>query len=287
MTTLTEITQRNHRRAVRFFWGLLIGATTVSLTGNIAHAVLPYIPRVVIQIGAAAVPPIALLAAVHGIALAVRVGASGRVYRWAVSATAAIGAGAFAVSFLVLRDLMRVIGYGSATACIFPAIVDTAVAVSTLMLVALGDKPARRARTVTMSINTQAAAVQAAAHTRVQGAKIEVKASPPSDARPQTRAQTSVPVTPGPAQTVQGSAQTEATQVDAEVAQVDADLASELIASGATTQHVETGIAVPAASRDGASTNAAAKASGINYRTAQRIVPAAAERRQQPLAVVG
>ena len=104
--TQTEITLKNHRRAVRFFWGFLIGATMVSLIGNIAHAVLPYIPRIVIQIGAAAVPPIALLAAVHGIALAVRAGASGRVYRWAVSAVAVIGVGAFAVSFLALRDLM-------------------------------------------------------------------------------------------------------------------------------------------------------------------------------------
>ena len=114
MTTQTEITQRNHHRAVRFFWCFLIGATLVSLIGNITHAVLPYIPHVVIQIGAAAVPPIALLAAVHGIALAVRAGASGRVYCWAVSAVAAIGVGAFAVSFLALRDLMRVIGYSSA-----------------------------------------------------------------------------------------------------------------------------------------------------------------------------
>jgi hypothetical protein len=32
MTTQTEITQRNHRRAVRFFWCLLIGATTAGLT---------------------------------------------------------------------------------------------------------------------------------------------------------------------------------------------------------------------------------------------------------------
>ena len=57
MTTLTEITQRNHRRAVRFFWSLLIGATMISLIGNVVHAMLPYIPHVVIQIGAAAVPP--------------------------------------------------------------------------------------------------------------------------------------------------------------------------------------------------------------------------------------
>ena len=70
MTTQTEITQRSHQRAVRFFWGLLIGATTISLIGNIAHAVLPNLPPIAIQMGAAAVPPIALLAAVHGIALA-------------------------------------------------------------------------------------------------------------------------------------------------------------------------------------------------------------------------
>jgi hypothetical protein len=97
----------------------------------------------------------ALLAAVHGIALAVRAGASGRVYRWAVGAVAAIGAGAFAVSFLALRDLMRVIGYSSAAAWIFPAIIDAAVAISTMMLVALGDKPARRARTMTAPASAQ------------------------------------------------------------------------------------------------------------------------------------
>jgi hypothetical protein len=76
MTTQAEVAQRNHHRAVRFFWGFLLAATTISLLGNIAHAVLPYLPRIVVQIGAAAVPPIALLAAVHGIALAVRAGAS-------------------------------------------------------------------------------------------------------------------------------------------------------------------------------------------------------------------
>ena len=174
MTTQTEITQRNHHRAVRFFWGLLIGATTVSLIGNIAHAVLPYISLIVVQIGAATVPPIALLAAVHGIALAVRAGASGRVYRWAVSAIALIGVGAFAVSFLALRDLMQAIGYSSTTAWVFPAIIDTAVAVSTLMLVALGDKPARRTRTATMPANTQTPAVRRLAQRPAQGANAEV-----------------------------------------------------------------------------------------------------------------
>ena len=72
-----------------------------------------------------------------------------------------------------------------------------------------------------------------------------------------------------------------------EAIQVDAAFASELIASGVTTQPVETVIAVLAATRDGASINAAARASGINYRTAQRIMQAAAERRQRQLAAVG
>ena len=291
MTSATEITAKNHRRAVRFFWCFLIGATLVSLTGNITHAVLPYLPHVVIQIGAAAVPPIALLAAVHGIALAVRAGASGRVYCWAVGAVAAIGVGAFALSFLALRDLMRAIGYSSATAWIFPAIIDTAVAVSTLMLVALGDKPARRVRTGTTPANTQTPMMERLAQPPRQSAKAEATRFAATSGRAQTaqakRVQAPASLQADPAQAVQGSAQTEATQVDAEIAQVDADLASELIASGVTTQPVETVIAVLAAIRDGASINAAAKASGINYRTAQRILEGAAEHRQRQLVVVG
>jgi Protein of unknown function (DUF2637) len=290
MTTQTEITQRNHHRAVRFFWGLLICATIVSLVGNIAHAVLPYIPRTVVQIGAAAVPPIALLAAVHGIALAVRAGASGKIYCCAVGAVGVIGVGAFAVSFLALRDLMRVIGYSSTTAWIFPAIIDTAVAVSTLMLVALGHKPARRTRLVTMSPNTQATAMRRLAQSPTQTAKDQFREFVPGSAGGTTegakQVQNPASVQPDLAQTVQDSAQAQATQVDAEIARVDAVLASEMIASGVTTQPVQTVIAVLTASRDGASINAAAKASGINYRTAQRIVAAAAQHRQRQLVVV-
>jgi hypothetical protein len=215
MTAQTEITQRNHRRAVRLFWCFLIGATTVSLIGNVAHAVLPYISPIVIQIGAAAAPPIGLLAAVHGIALAVRAGASGRVYCWAVGAVAAIGVGAFALSFLALRDLMQVIGYSSAAAWIFPAIIDTAVAVSTLMLVALGDKPARRGRTVTTSSGTQIPPTGLPHRPATQSAKAHVR--PPANAT--GRAPTSGSVQRDPAHKIQIPAQTRATQGVAEIAQ--------------------------------------------------------------------
>jgi hypothetical protein len=279
MTTQTEITRKNHHRAVRFFWAFLFGATTVSLIGNITHAVLPYVPRFVIQIGAAAVPPLALLAAVHGIALAVRAGASGTVYRCAVSAVAAIGAGAFAVSFLALRDLMRVIGYSSTTAWIFPAIIDTTVAVSTMMLVALGDKPAMRTRPSKASAAALLPLMQREIGRTSQSAKSQVRPVS-TTARGQSvqaeRGQTSASGQRDPVQTTRGSVQTD-------VAQDDAALASELIASRATTQPVETVIAVLAARRSGATVNAAAKAAGINYRTAQRIAEAAAQRRQTDL----
>jgi hypothetical protein len=73
MTTRTEITQRNRRRTVRFFWGILIVATTVSLIGN---SRVRYC-RTFHASSSRSAPPLclrspALLVAVHGIALAVR-----------------------------------------------------------------------------------------------------------------------------------------------------------------------------------------------------------------------
>jgi hypothetical protein len=195
--------------------------------------------------------------------------------------------GAFALSFLALRDLMQAIGYSSATAWIFPAIVDMAVAVGTVMLVALGDKPARRTRTVTTSAKTQTPTIRPLVQSPKQSAKDQFRGIAPTRRRAQgtqgvqaERAQTSLSVPADPAHRVRDSAQTKATQVDA-------DFASELIASGVTTQPVETVIAVLDATRGGASINAAARASGINYRTAQRIVEAARAHGQRQLVAVG
>ena len=275
------------REAVRFFWSFLIGATLVSLIGNVVHAVWHLLPIVLIQIGTAAVPPLFLLAVVHGIALSVRAGASGTVYRWAITATAVMGVGAFVLSFRALRDLLMQMGTPPAWAWLFPAVVDTAIGVSTMMLVALGDKPARRAS----RLGAQTAPVQKVAQTPSQSAKSKVSVAAPGDARAPGKQAVWVPASasaqPNQAHAVQASAQTEASPDDAEVAQVDAELASELIASGVTTQPIETVIAVLTASRNGASINAAAKSSGINYRTAQRMVQAAAVHRQKLLSAVG
>jgi hypothetical protein len=232
--------------------------------------VLPYIPRIDIQIGAAAVPPIALLAAVHGIALAVRAGASGRVYCWAVSAVAAIGVGAFSVSFLALRDLMRVIGYSSATAWIFPAIIDTAVAVSTMMLVALGDKPARR---------TPASA--------------QVKASAPTASAP-----VSSPSRPHSVRADQIAPSAESAPVDpalltasdrgqhADGGADHAALAQALVDAGVTTKPAVVVASILTARAEGTALNRIASDLGIHHNTVSRIIAAAQDRQRQHLVAV-
>ena len=130
-----------HRRARRWFWRLLIAATAVSVLGNIVHALLPHLPSVAVQIGAAAIPPTGLLCAVHSLAHLVRGGASGRVYRWSVAAVACVLAAAFTLSFIALRDLAVRIGYTPHIAWLFPIVIDFLMGIATIALVALGDTP--------------------------------------------------------------------------------------------------------------------------------------------------
>jgi hypothetical protein len=158
---------------------------------------------------------------------------------------------------------MLVIGYRAETAWVFPAIIDTAVAVSTMILVALGDKPARRTRTVNTSSDTAVARMGRDGSGALQGAKSQVK-----PAVPHRR----------PAVAVRNATRTDTVAADA-------DLAAELIASRVTTQPSGTVIAVLIASREGATINAAAKKLKIKYRTTQRIVEAAEARRRDGLLV--
>lgn len=143
--TSTELAQRHHRAAVRFFWSWLAGATVVSLAGNVVHAVLTASPGTRwLAAAVAAVPPTVLLASVHGIAVLAKTAASGRVYRAAVAATTALAAGAFLLSFVALRDLAVLAHIPAPLAFVLPLVIDLAIAVATLALVAVGDKPMRR-----------------------------------------------------------------------------------------------------------------------------------------------
>ncbi len=248
-------TKTPHQRAIRFFWSTLFGAAAISLAANVTHAVLGLIPHVCIQIAAAAVPPIALLACTHGIGLAVRAGVGGRVYGVAVAATVLIGVGAFALSFAAQRGLMIAIGYSAATAWILPLVVDASIAISTTMLVALGDKPVRR---------TGGGAGQAAPVPKAPVPKPVPQAVPKQavhkQAVPKQRASKAAVTKPMPKQAVHNSD-----------VQADTELARELVTSGVTLQPVDTVVGVLAAIRGGASINSASKTFGLNYRTTRKI----------------
>jgi hypothetical protein len=211
---------------------------------------------VVIQIGAAAVPPIVLLAAVHGIALAVRAGASGRVYRWAIAAVAVIGAGAFMLSFRALRDLLIQTGTPPAWAWIFPAIIDTAVGVATLMLVALGDKPARGTRAATAPASAQ------------------VKASAPTASAPVSSPSRPHSVRADRAGSRAGSASVDPALLTASTPDQEADagadhaaLAQALVDAGATTKPVAVVAPILFAHADGTALNRIALDTGIHHKT--------------------
>jgi Protein of unknown function (DUF2637) len=233
------MTEHHHRRAVRFFWILVIAAAAVSITSNIAHAVWRFMPVVAVQIGTAAVPPLLLLAVVHGIGLSVRAGASGRVYRCALTATTIIGAGAAVLSFRSQRDLLIQTGMTPTWAWLWPVIVDIAIGVGTMMLVALGDRPTDT-KTVDESLASELIAVDVA--TNGDSDDHNLVAS--------TNGHGQIP----------------------DLA-LDEGLASALaVQPGGTRQSPETVQAVLAAWRAGASPNTAAKVVGVNYRTAKRII---------------
>jgi hypothetical protein len=266
--TQTDIAAKNHRRAVRFFWGLLTGATTDSLIGNITHAILPYIPRVVIQIGAAAVPPIALLAAVHGIALAVRAGASGRIYRWAIAAVPVIGAGAFTLSFRALRDLLIQTGTPPAWAWVFPAIIDTALAVSTLMLVALGDKPARRTRTATAAAQVKSSASTAPDPVSALARPHSVRADGVASTAKSAAVDSALRAPSAPDQHADAGAD-------------HAALAQALVDAGATTKPAAVVASILSAHADGTALNRMASDMGIHHKTVSKIIDATENHRQR------
>ncbi|KMV14867.1 hypothetical protein ACT17_28415 [Mycolicibacterium conceptionense] len=119
-------------------WAILVSATAASMSGNVARA-LTHLGSAEVRgpIIAAAIPPLALLALTHLIAMWSRVAVRGLVYWCFLLAVAAINAAAFRLSFDALRALAMQYGYGRTDAALFPLILDGLVGVCTLGLVVL------------------------------------------------------------------------------------------------------------------------------------------------------
>lgn len=258
MNAVMDPQSRRHRRAVRFFWAWLVCATVASLAGNITHAWLTAPPSARwLAAAVAAIPPAVLLAAVHGVAVLVGAGASGTTYRAAVAATAALAAGAFLLSFVALRDLAVMAGVAPGLAVVVPLVIDVAVGVATVALVAVGDKPAGRAAVATVP---PAAGVPSA-----------LAASSAISARDTATIVCATSPDPG-----RGGA-----GVDA------ARRAAQLVAAKATRQPVQTVQAILESHERGDALNRIAAALGVHHSAVRRVLDAAAAQERAAMPVEG
>jgi hypothetical protein len=252
--TAAEVAARHHQRATRFFWCWLAGATLVSLAGNITHAVLTA-PGGSQWLAAAVatVPPTVLLCAVHGIAVLVKVDASGAMYRASVTATGPLAVGAFLLSFVALRDLAVLAGIAPEFAAVLPLVIDVAVAVANPALVAVGDKPAARARNTTSTATPTAIRSAALSSVTARSQRAE-------------------------------SARADAVNADVvapgDTSNATAQLASELVAAKVTRQPVETVEAILVAHENGDPLNRIAAAIGVHHSAVKRVLGAAEVHRQ-------
>ena len=123
---IADGTTNETRGAVRFFWTWLLLATTVSVAGNVAHAVLTAPPGTVrLAAAAAVVPPAVLLGATHSVALLVKTRRVGFVYWLALGMTFALAGCAFILSFDALRDLAVALGMAPSRAWLWPVATTT------------------------------------------------------------------------------------------------------------------------------------------------------------------
>ncbi len=141
-------------RAHIFFWTELCAAAAVSVAGNATQAVLHTSSPPVVAAVVAVIPPLALLAAVHGVALLARAHTvSPTAQRAATSLTVVIAGAAFWMSFTALRALAITAGVPAAEAWLWPLIVEGSMTQSTMALLTLAHAGPPRAEPHTRNSN--------------------------------------------------------------------------------------------------------------------------------------
>src|ERR1700737_2090878 len=128
--TITSATQPDDgaRAATRFFWAWLFAATSMSVAGNVTHAIMNA-PRGTAALAAAAavVPPAVLLGSTHSVALLIKTRRLGVTYWCALMMTVALAGCAFVLSFDALRDLAVSLGFHPGRAWLWPVAIDVSI----------------------------------------------------------------------------------------------------------------------------------------------------------------
>ncbi|MEE6140504.1 DUF2637 domain-containing protein [Mycobacterium sp. 050128] len=155
---LFDTDARTHRRAVRFFWVVLIGASVASITGNALHAVVQaehVAPALAAAVATA--PPLVLLGSTEGLSLLIKVHRRPNLTFWAaLIMTLLLGVGAFRLSFDALCSLAIRCGIRPSLAWLWPLIIDVTTAQATVALVALTRLHHGRAQAPTAGVNDNA-----------------------------------------------------------------------------------------------------------------------------------
>src|SRR3984893_16530686 len=145
MSASAATLEASARGATRFFWLWLFVATSMSVAGNVTHAIMNA-PRGTVALAAAAavVPPAVLVGSTESVARLIKTRRLGVTYWCALMMTVALAGCAFVLSFDALRDLAVSLGFRPDTAWLWPVAIDVSIAQSTLALLTL--TPRRRTR---------------------------------------------------------------------------------------------------------------------------------------------
>jgi Protein of unknown function (DUF2637) len=143
MSASAATLEASARGATRFFWLWLFVATSMSVAGNVTHAVMNA-PKGTVALAAVAavVPPTVLVGSTESVARLIKTRRLGVTYWCALMMTVALAACAFVLSFDALRDLAVSLGFRPDRAWLWPVAVDVSIAQSTLALLTLA--PSRR-----------------------------------------------------------------------------------------------------------------------------------------------
>lgn len=130
----------DHRWARRFFWAVLVLASSASIAGNGAHTWVATdlaVPRA-LATAVAVAPPVTLMLSIEGVSMLVRTGRrSTATFRWALAMTLFLGVCAGVLSFDALYDLAVRSGVPGVLAYLWPVVVDVTIAQATIALWAL------------------------------------------------------------------------------------------------------------------------------------------------------
>lgn len=143
--------KKDYTTAVKVWHVILILSVMASVAVNTAHGVLGAQDNLTARIVAGAlgaIPPIVFFALVEALLKTFRAGVYGWLYWTLIGGTVTAATAAFTLSFIAVLDFARDYAVMSSMwiAWLFPIMFDVVMALSTLAIFALGDKPMKRVR---------------------------------------------------------------------------------------------------------------------------------------------